>query len=79
MPDAVFDRTFDVSLSVDIVKQLTQSVEQLSLRIDSGEWVLVTDFTSKLGVSTQELVPRARHHPSERIEFSVWKDTYIES
>ena len=53
MPDAVFDRTFDVSSSVDIVKQPTQSVEQLSLRMDSSGWVLVVDFTSKLGVSTQ--------------------------
>ena len=56
MPDAAFDRNFDVSLSIDIVKQLTQSVEQLSLRMDSGGWVLVADFTSKLGTSTQELI-----------------------
>ena len=48
MPGAVFDRTFDVSLPTDIVKQPTQSVEQLSSRMDSG--VLVADFTSKLGV-----------------------------
>ena len=42
--------------------------------MDSGGWVLVTDFASKLGVSTEELIVRARHYPSECIEFSVWKD-----
>ena len=75
MPDVVYDRHYDVSLSIDIVKQLTQSVEQLSLRMDSGGWVLVTSFASKLGISTQELVIRARHYPSECVEFSVWKDS----
>ena len=59
----------------DIVKQLTQSVDQLSLRMGSGGWVLVTEFASQLGISIQELIIRARHYPSECIEFSVWKDS----
>ena len=74
-PDVVFDRHYDVSLSIGIVKKFTQSVEQLSLRMDSGGWVLVTEFASKLGISIQELIIRARHYPSECIDFSVWKDS----
>ena len=66
--------TNDVSQPIDIVKQFTQSVDQLSLRMDSGGWVLVTEFASKLGISIQELITRARHYPSERIEFTVWKE-----
>ena len=50
-------------------------VEQLSLRMDTGGWVLAADFASKLGITTDELIIRARHYPSECIEFSVWKDS----
>ena len=48
--------TYDVSQSIDIVKQFAQSVDQLSLRMDSGGWVLVTEFASRLGISIQELI-----------------------
>ena len=65
---------FNVSPPLDVVKQLTQSVVQLSLRMDTGGWVLVADFASKLGITTEELIARARHYPSECIEFSLWKD-----
>lgn len=36
MPGVNFDRNYDVTSSLDIVKQLTQSVGQLSLRMDTG-------------------------------------------
>ena len=75
MPDVIFDRHYDVSLSTNVVKQLTQSVDQLSPRMDSSGWVVVIEFASKLGTSIQELIIRARHYPSGCIEFSVWKDS----
>ena len=75
MPGVDFDRNYDVPPLLDLVKQLTQSVERLSLRMDTGGWVLAADFASKLGITTDELIIRARHYPSECIEFSVWKDT----
>ena len=40
--------------------------------MDTGGWVLAADFASKLGITTDELIIRARHYPSECIEFSVW-------
>ena len=75
MPSVDFDVNYDVSPSIDLVKQLTQSVEQLSLRMDTGGWVLAVDLASKLGITTDELIIRARHYPSECIEFSMWKDS----
>ena len=75
MPGVNFDRNYGVAPSLDIVKQLTQSVEQLSLRMDTGGWVLVADFASKLRITTDELIIRARHYPSECIEFSVWSES----
>ena len=66
---------YDVSPSLDPVKHITQSVGQLSLRMDTGGWVLAADFASKLGITTDELIIRARHYTSECIEFSVWKDS----
>ena len=56
MPGVNSDRNYGVSPSLDIVKQLPQSVEQLSLRLDTGGWVLVADFASKLGTATDELI-----------------------
>ena len=52
---------YDVSPSLDLVKQPTQSVEQLSLRMGTGGWVLAVDFASRLGVTTADLIIRARH------------------
>ena len=74
MHDVVFDCHFDVSVSMDFVKQFTQSVEQLNLRMNPGGWTRVDDFAFALGITPQELTIRARHYPSECIEFSVWKD-----
>ena len=75
MPGVDFDVNYDVSPSIDLVKQLTQSVEQLSLRMDTGGWVLAVDLASRLGITTDDLKIRARHYPSECIEFSMWKDS----
>ena len=42
--------------------------------MDTGGWVLAAGFASKLGITTDDLIIRARHYPSECIEFSVWKN-----
>ena len=75
MPGVAFDMNFDVTPSIDLVEQLTQSVEQLSLRMDTDGWILAVDLASKLGITTDELIISARHYPSEGIEFSMWKDS----
>ena len=50
-PGIEVDIHFDVMKSMNLVRQLTQSVDQLKLKMDAGGWVRVDDLSDALKMS----------------------------
>ena len=75
MPGIEVDIHFDVMKSMNLVRQLTQSVDQLKLKMDAGGWVRVDDRSDALKMSIKTIVLCAWHYPAPCIEFSAWKSS----
>ena len=63
MPGIEVDLHFDVMKWMNLVRQLTQSVDQLKLKMDAGGWVRVDDLSDALKMSIKTIVLCAWHYP----------------